>query len=146
MKMQNAEMEFVTFDAQDVIATSGGGVTDYYGVTSTSNGVVQASNFYNAANNDLTPYSGLSGLSGVSSPASLRATNGLKNNTAYVVTGVEKYDTSIFTFIYTEEDVFLANNPSAEGHNLYYFSSTTNKTHLTTVLDWLLDNQNYIIQ
>ena len=27
MKMQNAEMEFVAFDVQDVIATSGGGCT-----------------------------------------------------------------------------------------------------------------------
>ena len=42
MKVQNANMEFVTFDAQDVIMTSGGGLTIYYGITPDSSSFAAA--------------------------------------------------------------------------------------------------------
>ena len=43
MKMQNAEMEFVTFDAQDVIATSGG--SDSVVLANFGNGILKDSTF-----------------------------------------------------------------------------------------------------
>ena len=48
MRIQNTEMEFISFDAQDVITTSGGDFTGYYLLTQGFTALA-----YNAANDGI---------------------------------------------------------------------------------------------
>ncbi len=132
MKMQNANVEFVRFDAQDVIMTSF--LTGFYGLTSSSNGSILQGRFKDNADriNFTRDYPTL-GLS--SSSAVLAATSSLEENTLYVVTGVEAADSGKYKFKFKQYDDMAGKLGSAV--NLYESGSITT---VQEVLQWLVNN------
>ena len=141
MKMQNAEMEFVAFDAQDVIATSGG-LTDYYGCYTMMFNYMGSGFFSNNTKIMFTSdYAALGENFESGTKYDLITTYNLSSSTAYAVTGIKRNDTG-FEFVYTNESDFLANNPGASGNNLFSLAQTS----VAEVLDWLVANQNLIVQ
>ena len=143
MKMQNTEMEFVTFAAQDVIATSGG-LTGYYGLQSYSKSI-NATNFKDSTKGVkfTNEYANLGEGFTSGTFYILTSTTSLpKANVNYAVTGIKKVSNRL-EFVYTLESDFLEKNPGAAGNNLY---SSSSETSVTEILNWLVTNQSLIVQ
>ena len=129
MKMQNAEMEFVTFDAQDVVTTSGGPLTAKFTVSG-----------------DL--YSGLGNVTGVTYKG-----NGLWNYNSgnwqkLWVNDTYAYPTDGTTYILTEGvsfyDGFVSDNNVANRSLTLYdvtpgTTADTTLTSLSDIVKWLGD-------